>query len=957
MSFPFAVPNLRASGQNYLSGGRKPPEFRSSQGAYAPRSGFCPLALSLALLGSLLLTAAAGAAEQPGATLRLANEDFLSGTLQASSDPAVIRWRSPYFATVFEFPAAAVDAVHYAVSGPQPKPWGGYCFELVNDDVLYGNLLALSDEFAEVECARIGRVHLRREQIGRLYRWKGADSIYLGPNGLNGWKDASPTPHWRDEGGQLVADQPGAVLLGTLGIPEQSAIEVQLSWRHKPDFVLALGVNDREASVPDAFRLEVWDQDLVALGESTRDADLASVQQLGDGEGMARIQMYLDQKQRRLIVLSRSGKPLAALHVLSKKKPLVLPGVRLVNKKGDVRLEQLRITRWNGVAPHAVQDDRARLHRTDGSIVYGRVVAFDPTAKTFTLRDANTDTVVPEEAMADLFLAPQPVARDAAKPGGLVSTPMQRVVYRDGTRLSGRVTRIEDAYVALTCPGVKEPLRLPLAGLRSLVRRERSGVPGQVSVSGPSGRLEMNGVRLKGKLLPGTAQPSASCMVWHPDLSRNASALLPGVAGRIVFREPAPPAPTPNRPQSQQPGIAGAISRLFQNRAAPPAPAGRRALHLRSGDTIPCEVVGIDDKGVTFKTPLSNATFVPHAKVKSVDLIPTRDLPQLDQTKRDRLLMLPRLHRDSPPTHLVCSKNGDVLRGRIETLDANRLQMEVRLETKSIPRDRLAQIIWLHADELAASQATPSAGDFSHLMRVQTLTADGNRLTFVAEKTDPQAIAGTSDVLGACRVQLANIDQLLLGGSIEQSAAALPFHVWKLHPAPEPKFVLAEAKGAAQERAAGTESPLVGQAAFPFKLDLLEGGTFDLAQHKGQVVVLDFWATWCGPCLQAMPTTDAVVREFADRKVKLVAVNLEERPDQVKATLARHKLKVTVALDTDGAISQRYLVTAIPQTVVINRDGKIARLFVGDGQRTADALRKALQELCPPDAPSPDKTR
>jgi peroxiredoxin len=77
----------------------------------------------------------------------------------------------------------------------------------------------------------------------------------------------------------------------------------------------------------------------------------------------------------------------------------------------------------------------------------------------------------------------------------------------------------------------------------------------------------------------------------------------------------------------------------------------------------------------------------------------------------------------------------------------------------------------------------------------------------------------------------------------------------------------------------------------------------------------------------------------------------------VKATLARHKLNVTVALDTDGAISQRYSVTAIPQTVVINRDGKIARLFVGGGQRTADALRKALQELCPPDAPSPDKTR
>jgi thiol-disulfide isomerase/thioredoxin len=143
----------------------------------------------------------------------------------------------------------------------------------------------------------------------------------------------------------------------------------------------------------------------------------------------------------------------------------------------------------------------------------------------------------------------------------------------------------------------------------------------------------------------------------------------------------------------------------------------------------------------------------------------------------------------------------------------------------------------------------------------------------------------------------------------------------------------------------GTESPLVGQPAFAFRLDQLDGSRFQLAEHKGRVVVLEFWATWCGPCLETMPLVAGVVREFADRDVKLIAVNLEEQPAQVKTVLERHKLSIPVALDRDGVVAAKYAVTAIPQTVVVDRDGKVARLFVGGGKKTADSLRQALQEL------------
>jgi thiol-disulfide isomerase/thioredoxin len=300
------------------------------------------------------------------------------------------------------------------------------------------------------------------------------------------------------------------------------------------------------------------------------------------------------------------------------------------------------------------------------------------------------------------------------------------------------------------------------------------------------------------------------------------------------------------------------------------------------------------------------------------------------------------MQRDAPPTHLICSVNGDFLRGRIVDMDANRLKVEVRLETREIPRNRVAQVIWLHADELGDKLPAAPPADGPRPTRVQAVNAGGDRLTFGLKRCDGKTVSGTSEVLGAVRADLATVDELLIGGWIERSAAKLAYHAWKLHHAQDPKFVKADA---ADSPPTGTESALVGQPAPAFQLDVLDGSKFKLADRKGRVVVLDFWATWCGPCIQSMPLVEEVIKDFADRDVELLAVNMEERPEQVKAVLERHKFGVPVAIDRDGGVAAKYAVTAIPQTVVIDRDGKVARLFVGGGKGTADALRQALLEL------------
>jgi peroxiredoxin len=96
-----------------------------------------------------------------------------------------------------------------------------------------------------------------------------------------------------------------------------------------------------------------------------------------------------------------------------------------------------------------------------------------------------------------------------------------------------------------------------------------------------------------------------------------------------------------------------------------------------------------------------------------------------------------------------------------------------------------------------------------------------------------------------------------------------------------------------------------------------------------------------------MPQIEKVTHEFADKGVELIAVNLQETPAKITAMLERLKLSPTVALDRDGIVAAKYAANAIPQTVVIDGEGKITRLFIGGGPKLGDELREALQSLMP----------
>jgi thiol-disulfide isomerase/thioredoxin len=218
------------------------------------------------------------------------------------------------------------------------------------------------------------------------------------------------------------------------------------------------------------------------------------------------------------------------------------------------------------------------------------------------------------------------------------------------------------------------------------------------------------------------------------------------------------------------------------------------------------------------------------------------------------------------------------------------------------------------------------------------------RLTFVPKECTGPELVGASDLLGACRLELRKVDALVFGDRIQTLADEQSFHDWKLADAVEPRYVNEAAQDAGATSAAAG-SGLIGKPAPGFRLDLLEGGEFQLSEQKGNIVVLDFWASWCGPCMQSLPQVDAVAREFADSGVKLVAINMQEDRAAAASALERLNIKPIVALDTDGAAAGHYQVTAIPHTVIIDRKGNVAELFIGSSSNFAAELRASIEGL------------
>jgi thiol-disulfide isomerase/thioredoxin len=151
-------------------------------------------------------------------------------------------------------------------------------------------------------------------------------------------------------------------------------------------------------------------------------------------------------------------------------------------------------------------------------------------------------------------------------------------------------------------------------------------------------------------------------------------------------------------------------------------------------------------------------------------------------------------------------------------------------------------------------------------------------------------------------------------------------------------------------RAAGP-AQLVGREAPSIDLPLHGGGTFDLKRERGRVVVLDFWATWCGTCIEAMPVVDEVTKRYEGRGVKLVTVNIDDTPERITRFAAASPLPGPVVLASETDVGAAYGAWSIPTIVVIDADGIVrfagAMTAVDVRNKLATAIEAALAKSTP----------
>ena len=904
----------------------------------------------------------------PTGMLTLIDGSRVPGALHSTDIPTEIDWLADGFTTPFRFNVQAIEAIKYPKKQISPDGAASekFAIEFTNGDIVYGDLVAWNAGRVAIETQSLGEITFAADSITQLYRVQENETVLFARfNGLQSWQNTQwNTEGWNEDGNHLATTKPGATLNGDLRVPARSVIDLEISWTGQADFAVAIGtdVTAGTDAYADGWRLETAGQKLIAVRETDDKADLTIVADLAVRKHL-QLTLYLDRNKGTLHVMGEDGNVLGQLAIPPAKASDATNeserGIRIQNRGKNLRVERVSVARWLGQLPDSAADGDALVALDDGTFAMGAINSLqsgrlllgstDPN-KTFDLTHVN----------AIKFTNPTPP-----------KSPAQCAFFlHSGIRISGHLVSVGPTACTMSPANVAQPTRIPRVDIRSLIIFKHDVTASlKPSVDGRKGRLEAGELSLTGTLEPSSVPDNGDALQsvpiqfrWKPYGSEQFALMSRSIAGNLVYRIPpkvdavSPQARAQElqriRLRQQQRGLD--FGELFLKRAdeVKSATVQRDAhiVHIRSGDVISCRVDRIDEQGVHLSTADSKEGFVSHDEIKAIEYVANSPPPDMESAKRERLLTIPRLQKSAPPTHLLCSHNGDFLRCRLIDANAETIRVEVQLTEFKLPRDRVAQVIWLHPEEVMKSAASDDAIDGTTTENsaplyeglVQVLLRDGKRVTFHPLQTTETRISGDSDIVGPCSFALEDIDKLILGNQILTEVTDIAYNKWKLQSAIEPLVTAAMQDGSQPN---GSGSPLVGQPAPEVSLMLLDGTPFKLSDSKGKIVVLDFWATWCAPCMQTMPLVEKAIAEFDPDDVQLISINLQESAEQIRPVLERKEMNITVALDIDGVAASRYEAKAIPQLVVVDKDGTVKSLFVGGGSGVVEQMTDAIQAL------------
>lgn len=140
----------------------------------------------------------------------------------------------------------------------------------------------------------------------------------------------------------------------------------------------------------------------------------------------------------------------------------------------------------------------------------------------------------------------------------------------------------------------------------------------------------------------------------------------------------------------------------------------------------------------------------------------------------------------------------------------------------------------------------------------------------------------------------------------------------------------------------------VGDRVPAYSAPSLEGGEVSFADHFGEVVLVNVWATWCGPCRVEMPSIQALYDTYTDRGFRVLAISVDAGSDNrqvVEKFASEYELSFPILLDRDSRITRLLRTVGVPETFVLDREGRIAKRVIGASDWSSEANRSLIEEL------------
>lgn len=140
----------------------------------------------------------------------------------------------------------------------------------------------------------------------------------------------------------------------------------------------------------------------------------------------------------------------------------------------------------------------------------------------------------------------------------------------------------------------------------------------------------------------------------------------------------------------------------------------------------------------------------------------------------------------------------------------------------------------------------------------------------------------------------------------------------------------------------------VGKPAPGFTLKDTTGKSWSLGGLKGNLVFVNFWATWCSSCIAEMPSMEALHRELAGRPFQMLTILYSDDPGAAAAFAGQNRYTFPILIDPDGEVARAYGITAVPETFIVDHEGVLKEKFIGPYAWNRNPLKASIRRMVPP---------